>query len=138
VEDGAHRRHCPAAMAGAAAASTLHPGQMRVRVGREGPSGGLWPRMHANWLGQLGHARGRVARGQRRRPSGTTRPAAAHARGACACGRGPDHDGRRVVHAVTTYKRRACGPSAGGDAAPTARRRARSARPGVLLWFSIR
>jgi hypothetical protein len=106
VEGGAHRRHRPAVMASAVAASALRPGQMRGRRGvrgvRRAYGRACMPAGSASWATAHGH----TACGWRWRPNGPARPAATRVRGTSACGHGPDHDGRRVVHAVTTYGRR--------------------------------
>jgi hypothetical protein len=111
VEGGAHRRHHPMAMVDAAEGFALCPGQMRGRRVERIVGGGYGcactPSGSASWA---------TARSQRRQPNGAARPMAKRVRGVCVLGRGPDHDGRRVVHVVTAYGWRARGPSAGGDA----------------------
>jgi hypothetical protein len=125
----------PAAMAGAAGGSALRSGEYEGG-GACGSSGGLLARMHASWLGQPGRGARGAARGQRRRPNGAARPATAHARCVCARGRGPDHDGQRVVHAVTAYGRRALwaqrGRRRGADGATSRAERAPGFQPAFV------
>jgi hypothetical protein len=97
VDSGAHRRARRGGDGGRRAAAQCGARAMRGRERCVGRRESLMACMQARWRGRLGPGEGGAARGR-----GDGARAGLRARG-----RGPDHDGRRVVLAVTAYGRQA-------------------------------
>jgi hypothetical protein len=106
VDSGAHQRATTGGdggRGGVALSCARANARWEECVGRRA---GLLARMHARWLARLGPGVLREARGPRD-GGRTTRPSRrlCALAGARVRGRGPDHDDRRVVLAVTVYGR---------------------------------